>query len=137
MSGLLLFSHVSFCLLLYLLCLLFYLLPNLVCLLFYTLRCLLHLLLYLFFYSRSASYSAKHCKHRGREEDRESSPHVSPSLEANLHSAASPRYGPLKSRGLRRGTKSSLTQHTLAVPDDVSVALLGRRTPSVRTSALS
>ncbi len=137
MSGLLLFSHVSFYLLLYLLCLLFYLLPNLVCLLFYTLRCLLHLLLYLFFYSRSTSCSAKHCKHRGREKDRESSPHVSPSFDANLHSAASPRYGPSKSRGLRRGTKSSLTQHTLAVPDDASATLLGRRTPSARTSASS
>ena len=137
MLGLLLFSHVSFYLLLYLLCLLFYLLTNLVCLLFYTLRCLLHLLLYLFFYSRSTSCSAKHCKHRGREKDRESSPHVSPSFDANLHFAASPRYGPLKSRGLRRGTKSSLTQHTLAVPDDASATLLGRRTPSARTSASS
>ena len=94
MSELLLFSHVSFYLLRSLLCLLFYLLPNLVCLLFYTLRCLLHLLLYLFFYSRSTSCSAKHCKHRGREKDRESSPHVSLSFDANLHSAASPGTAP-------------------------------------------
>ena len=85
-----LFPHVSFYLLLYLLCLLFYLLTNLVCLLFYTLRCLLHLLLYLFFYSRSASCRAKHREQSGCEEDSESTPHASPSLGMNLLSGASP-----------------------------------------------
>ena len=107
--GLLLFSRVSFYLLLHLLCFLFYTLPNLVCLLFYTLRRLLHLLVYLlfyllltllyllldlFFYSRSASCRAKHCEESGREEDSESSPHDSPSLGVNLLSGISPGTTP-------------------------------------------
>ena len=95
----LLFSRVSFYLLLYLLCFLFYPLPNLICLLFYTLRRLLHLLLYLlltllhlllYFYSHSASCRTKHREQSGREEDSQSSPHASPSLEVNLLSEASP-----------------------------------------------
>jgi hypothetical protein len=102
---LLLFSRVSFYLLLYILRFLFYPLPNLVCLLFYTfcrllhllfhlllylLLPLLHLLLYLFFYSRSTSCRAKHREQSGREEDSKSSPHASPSFEINLLSGPPP-----------------------------------------------
>jgi hypothetical protein len=85
----LLFSRVSFYLLLYFLCFLFYPLPDFVCLLFCALGRLLHLLLYLFFYSRSASCRAKHREQSGYEEDSESTPHASPSLGINLLSGAS------------------------------------------------
>lgn len=127
-SGLLLFSRVSFYLLLYLLCFLFYPLPNLICLLFYTLRRLLHLLLDLLFYSRSASCRTKYREQSGREEDSQPSPHASPSLEVNLLSGASPGTGLQNAAdwgaGQRGPSTSTPSRYLVVLPHPSSIDVL-------------